>query len=171
LETKGPGKTHTRLQRKKEAKLCPSLNPLKKQNQQKNICRLILPALEQRTNFPSTSFTIRTTWRRLVLKQQRCPLGTCSEELKGFNEQKWSHTVLQVGTKALSGGSCELPWSALTPSSPGTRVTPTAACKALTQACMATSKRPIRNSNPIGKIYWDPETAHRGHSKLHLQPC
>jgi hypothetical protein len=46
---------------------------------------------------------------------------------------------------------------------------------------MTTGRRPVRNRNPAGKIYWDPAAAHRGHrewaqcgtainSELYLQP-
>jgi hypothetical protein len=46
---------------------------------------------------------------------------------------------------------------------------------------MTTGRRPVRNRNPAGKIYWDSAAAHRGHrewaqcgtainSELYLQP-
>jgi hypothetical protein len=51
---------------------------------------------------------IRTLWRMFVPKQQRLPAGNLLSKAVETCEQKSSHTILWVRTKALSGACGKL---------------------------------------------------------------
>jgi hypothetical protein len=85
----------------------------------------------------------------------------------GPGKQKLSQSVLHAGTKALSGAAANFPRGQA--SSPPTWSPTTQFPLLLERPPFELVRAPAeglpRNRYPIGKIYWNPATAHRGHRK------